>query len=85
MISSEPRKVKQLHLDFGLWTIKLIQELIKKVFKKKLKFWKIREFLDEIEFTNQKPLFRAYQQNPEAVLERVETRLPLIQEEAEKE
>jgi len=85
MISSEPRKIKQLRLDFGLWTIKIIQALIKKVFKKELKFRKVREFLDEIEFSNQKPLFRAYQQNPEAVLERVETRLPLIQDEAERE
>jgi transposase len=85
MLSSEPRKIKQLHLDFWLWTIKLIQFVIKKTFKKNLKFWKIREFLDEIEFTNQKPLFRAYQQNPEAVLEWVENTLPFIQDEAEKE
>lgn len=85
MLGSEPRTVKQLHLDFGLWTIKIIQELIKKVCKKELKYWKVKEFLDEIGFSNQKPLFRAYQQSPEAVLEWVEETLPGIQYEAEKE
>jgi len=32
--------------------------------------------------TNQKPIFKAYQQNPEKVLQRVEEDLPKIYEEA---
>ena len=85
MLKLEPRKIKELHLDFGLWTVKIIQALIKKIFKKTLKYWKVRELLNDMEFTNQKPLFRAYQQNPEAVLRRVEETLPWIQYEAEEE
>jgi len=36
-------------------------------------------------FTNQKPLFRAYQQNPEKVEKRLDEELPLIMNEADEE
>lgn len=81
----EPRAHRQLHLDFGLWNIEMVQHVIDKLFSKKIKTRKAREILIELWFTNQKPLFRAYQQNPEKVIERVETILPLIKDEAEKE
>lgn len=81
----EPRDVQELHLDFGLWTIKIIQTVVHKVIGKKLKEWKIKEFLDEIWYTNQKPIFRAYQQDPEKVEKRIKEELPNILTEAESE
>lgn len=85
VLDCEPRKCKQLHLDFWLRTIKVIQYTIRELFGKDLTDWKVRDLIIEIGYTNQKPLFRAYQQNPEKVIERVETRLPAIKLEAETE
>ncbi len=79
----EPRACKQLHIDFWLWTIKLIQDLIDKIIGKQLKYRKVREFLMKIGYTNQKPIYKAYQQNPEQVTQRIQEQLPLILSEAE--
>ena len=85
VISKSPNETKQLWLDFGLWTIKIMQEVVKKLFQKELKYRKIKAFLDKIWYTNQKPIFKAYQQNPEKVKTRVEEELPKILTEAELE
>lgn len=85
VLDCEPRKHKQLHLDFWLWTIKMVQYTIKELFWKQMKRWKVRDLLIEMWYSNQAPLFRAYQQNPEKVTERIETTLPLIKNEAEEE
>lgn len=81
----EPRECKELHIDFWLWTIKLIQDLIDKIIGKQLKHRKVREFLIKIGYTNQKPIYKAYQQNPEQVTQRIQEHLPLILSEAELE
>jgi len=81
----EPRKTRKLMLDFGLRTVKYIQHAIKILFDKDLKEWKTREILLELGFSNQKPLFRAYQQNPEKVEKRLDEELPLIMNEADEE
>lgn len=62
-----------------------MQEVIKKVFWKNLKEWKVREIAIEMWFTNQQPIFKAYQQNPEAVEKREKETLPQIKEEAKRE
>ncbi|UFX83520.1 IS630 family transposase [Candidatus Absconditicoccus praedator] len=62
-----------------------MQEVIKKVFGKNLKEWKVREIAIEMGFTNQQPIFKAYQQNPEAVEKREKETLPQIKEEAKRE
>lgn len=85
VISQEPRKTGKLMLNFGLWTIKYVQHAIKILFKKEMKEWKVREILIELWFSNQKPLFRAYQQNPEKVEKWLDEELPFILDEAEKE
>ena len=72
-------------LDFGLWTVKAIQHAIKVLFNKDLKERKVRKILQEMGMTNQKPLFRAYQQDPEKVEKRLDEELPFILDEAEKE
>lgn len=85
MLKSSPCEIKQLHLDFWLWTINRVWELIKNQFKKDLKRWKVREILIEMWFSNQKPLYRAYQQNPERVEKWKKLELPKIKKEAEEE
>lgn len=85
VLSLEPRETWKIMLDFGLWTIKLVQVTIKKLFWKEIKEWKTRELLIELWFSNQTPLFRAYQQNPEKVEKWLDEELPFILNEAEKE
>lgn len=79
------KKLKKYPLDFWLRTLKLMQEVIKKAFWKNLKKWKVREIAKEMWFTNQQPIYKAYQQNPEAVAKREKETLPNIKEEANKE
>jgi transposase len=81
----EPRETKKLVLDFGLWTVKYVQRGIKVLFGKTVKEWKARELLIELGFTNQRPLFRAYQQDPEKVEKWINEELPMIIAEAEDE
>lgn len=85
VLLQEPRQSKKLMLDFGLWTVKYIQHAIKVLFGKSLKIGKTNELLIEMWFTNQKPLFRAYQQNPKKVDEWVNETLPSILQEAKNE
>lgn len=85
VVLKEPRETKKLMLDFGLWTVKAIQHAIKVLFNKDLKERKVRKILQEMGMTNQKPLFRAYQQDPEKVEKRLDEELPFILDEAEKE
>ena len=85
VISQEPRKTGQLMLDFWLWTVKFVQHTIETLFDKKMKRWKVRKILVELWFSNQTPLFRAYQQNPEKVEKWLDEELPMILNEAEKE
>lgn len=85
IILKEPRDTKKLMLDFWLWTVKYVQYAIKIFFWKELKEWKTRQIMMELWFTNQTPLFRAYQQNPEKVEKRLDEELPFILDEAEKE
>lgn len=85
IINKEPREYTQMQLDFWLRTIKIIQKLIVHVTGKKLKYRKVRQFLEEIGYTNQKPIYKAYQQDPEKVEKRVNEILPSILTEAQTE
>lgn len=85
VISLEPRETWKLMLDCGLWTLKYVQQAIKVLFKKEMKIRKVRELLIELWFSNQTPLFRAYQQNPEKVEKWISEDLPMIMDEAEQE
>lgn len=85
VISWEPRETKNLMLDFGLRTVKYVQHAVKVLFKKEIKRWKARQILIELWYSNQTPLFRAYQQNPQKVEKRLDEELPMILDEAEKE
>jgi transposase len=81
----EPSLLWWMFAELSLWTIDVIIMVIKHLFEKDIKYWKVRQLLNEFWYTNQKPIFKAYQQNPEKVLQRVEEDLPAIYEEAKQE
>ena len=63
---SDPR---QLEFDFGLWTRKIIRDLIRREFGVKYSEVQVGRLLQKLGLTPQRPLYRAYQQDPERVEE----------------
>lgn len=57
----------QYGFDFGLWTRKLVRELVQKKFGVTLSLASIGAMLARLNLTPQKPLQRAYQRDPEAI------------------
>ena len=58
---------RQYGLDFGLWTRRVVVELITKKFGVRLGVTAVGELLAKLGLTPQKPLQRAYQRDPEAI------------------
>jgi transposase len=58
---SDPR---QMQFDFGLWTRKIIRDLIRRQFGVKLSEVQVGRILKNMGLSPQRPLYRAYQQNP---------------------
>lgn len=58
---------RQYGFDFGLWTRKIVAELIEKKFGLKFSVTSVGRLLAELGVTPQKPLRRAYERDPEAV------------------
>jgi transposase len=58
---------RQYGFDFGLWTRRIVCELIESKFKKKLSLTSVGRLLAELGITPQKPLRRAYERDPEAI------------------
>lgn len=85
LLLSEPRHIEQLSVDSSLWTATVVARLILIQFSKTLKEGQIYKVLKELWFTNQKPIFRAYQQNLERVQEWREIVRPRIEAEAKRE
>jgi transposase len=63
---SDPR---QLQFEFGLWTRKIIRDLIRRQFGVKLSEVQVGRLLKKMGLSAQRPLYRAYQQDPERVAE----------------
>lgn len=63
---SDPR---QLQFEFGLWTRKIIRDLIRRQFGVKLSEVQVGRLLKRMGLSAQRPLYRAYQQDPERVAE----------------
>lgn len=61
------RDPRQYGLDFGLWTRKVVAELIDKKFGIRLGVSTVGMLLAKLGLTPQKPLQRAYQRDPEAI------------------
>ena len=75
----------QLKLPFALWTRIAVQQLIKQLWSIKMPIRTVGEYLKRWGFTPQRPLRKAYKQNPKAVKSWLATDYPYIAERAKKE
>jgi transposase len=81
----EDRCPDQLHLPFALWTREAVQQLIAQRCGIALSVWTVGRYLAKWGFTPQKPLRRAYEQDPAAVKRWLEERYPAIRRQAKAE
>lgn len=75
----------QLKLPFALWTRIAVQQLIKRLWSIDMPIRTVGEYLKRWGFTPQKPLRRAYKQNPKAVKAWLDEQYPAIAKRAKKE
>jgi len=74
----------QMKFEFALWTRAMVSVAIQRRFAIKLSESSVGRLLRQLGFTCQKPLYRAYQQNEEAVELWKKTEFPKIQKRAKK-
>lgn len=74
----------QLSFEFALWTLPMIRKLIKDQFQVSLSEVSVGRILKTLGFTPQRPLHRAWQQDPVLVEDWLEREFPKIREEARK-
>jgi len=72
----------QLKLPFALWTRAAVQQLIAAKFGVWLSVWTVGRYLKKMGLTPQKPLRRAYEQNPKAVARWLKVEYPRIRRQA---
>ncbi len=58
---------KQMNFPFALWTTAMISTLIYRKFRIKVSRWSVGRLLNQLGLTVQRPMWRAYQQNPKEV------------------
>jgi transposase len=75
----------QLKLPFALWTREAVRDLIARRFGIHVSVWTVGRYLKRWGFTPQKPLRRAYEQDPEAVKRWLEEEYPAIRLQARAE
>lgn len=75
----------QLKLPFALWTRRAVQLLVKQQLQLAMPIRTIGMYLQRWEFTPQKPIKRAYEQNPKAVQEWLKQKYPAIAARAKSE
>jgi transposase len=75
----------QLKFPFALWTRKAVQQLIRELCSVKMPVRTVGEYLKRWGFTPQKPLRKAYKQNPKAVNKWLEEKYPAIVKRVKKE
>lgn len=73
---------EQLKLPFYLWTRDAVAELIEKRFGIRLSRWTVGRYLSRWGFSPQKPIRRAFEQDPEKVRYWLNTKYPEIQRKA---
>ncbi|MFI4972825.1 MAG: IS630 family transposase [Hyphomicrobiales bacterium] len=75
----------QAKMPFVLWTRAAVQEFLLRRFGIKVSVWTVGRYLKRWGFTPQKPVRRAYEQNPEAVKRWLEVEYPSIRRQAKAE
>jgi transposase len=75
----------QLKFPFALWTAAMVQTLIAERYKVKLSHSSVCRLLHQLGLSAQRPLWRAYQQSPEAVKQWLEKDYPAIRRRAKRE
>jgi transposase len=75
----------QLKLPFGLWTREAVQQLISVRYGIELSRWQVGRYLKAWGYTPQKPVSKAFEQNPERVKAWLEKEYPAIKRRAQKE
>lgn len=73
---------RQYGFDFGLWTRKIVAELIEREFGVKLGVTAVGRLLSKLGLTPQKPLQRAYQRDPQAIARWQQETYPRLAKEA---
>ncbi len=76
---------QQLKFPFALWTAAMVQALIGERFKVQLSHSSVCRLLHQLGLSAQRPLWRAYQQDPKAVRQWLETEYPAIRRRARRE
>jgi transposase len=76
---------RQLSFGLALWTRGMIQELIFRQFEVRLSLASVGNVLKKLGLSPQRPLYRAYEQDPEKVAQWKEEVFPQIQARAKKE
>lgn len=72
----------QLRLPFTLWTREAVRRVLQRDFGVEVSVWTVGRYLNEWGLTPQKPLTRAYEQNPAAVRRWLDEEYPAIRAEA---
>ena len=75
----------QLRLPFALWTREAVQQLIARRYGIRVSVWTVGRYLRRWGFTPQKPLRRAYEQDPVAVRRWLAEEYPAIRQRAKRE
>jgi transposase len=75
----------QLRLPFYLWTREAVQMLLAQKFKLEVSIWTVGRYLKRWGLTPQKPLRRAFEQDPAAVRRWLESEYPAIEQEARRQ
>lgn len=73
---------QQLKFEYGLWTLSLVGELIKRQFSIKLSIASVSRVMKLLGFTPQKPLYQAWQRDPVLVRQWEGETYPAIRAEA---
>ena len=76
---------EQLKLPFALWTRQAVGQLINRLFSIYMPIRTVGEYLKRWGYTPQKPLRRAYEQNPKAVQKWLDEEYPAIESRAKEE
>jgi transposase len=76
---------RQFQFEFALWTVAMIREVIRRHLGVRLSRVSVWRLLKKLGLTPQRPLHRAYQQDPEAVRVWIEEEYPRIRAEAKRQ